>query len=102
VSRHIKVGAQATVSVGVRRCTVVTKPVHHRRNRFGPCAIVSFASLAAMPYQFCPLEHHQVLGDSRLGHARTASQCVDGLFAPPSQRVSRYARVGLLQTLLCN
>ena len=36
---------------------VEIEPVHHRRQRIGLCAIVSFASLAAMPYQLCPLQH---------------------------------------------
>ncbi|MGC1619165.1 MAG: hypothetical protein WA765_11820 [Candidatus Acidiferrum sp.] len=63
----------------------MTQPVHHRRPRIGLRAIVSFASLAAMSYQLCALQHRQVLGDRRLGHARKASQCVDGLFAPPGQ-----------------
>ena len=64
---------------------VVTQPVHHRRQGIGLRAIVCFASLAAMPYQLCPLQHRQVLGDSRLGDARIASQRVDGLFALPGQ-----------------
>ena len=38
-----------------------------------------------MTYQLGPLQHCQVLGDSRLGHARIASQRVDGLFALPGQ-----------------
>lgn len=61
------------------------QPVHHRRQRIGLCAILSFASLAAMTYQLCPLQHRQVFGDSRLGHASMASQCVDALFALPGQ-----------------
>src|SRR5208282_575874 len=64
---------------------VEIEPVHHRRQRIGPCAIVSFTSLAAMPNQLCPLQHREVLGDSRLRYARIASQCVDGLFALPGQ-----------------
>src|SRR5580704_14906306 len=38
-----------------------------------------------MPYQLRPLEYRQMFGDSRLGHARIASQCVNGLFALPAQ-----------------
>src|SRR5260370_22568375 len=38
---------RATVSVGVRGRTVVTQRVHHRRQRIGLRARVSFASLAA-------------------------------------------------------
>jgi hypothetical protein len=72
-TEHIRVKvyssrAQATVSVGVWGCTVVTQPVHHRRQRIGLRAIASFASLAAVPYQPCPLQHREVLGNSRLGH----------------------------------
>lgn len=61
------------------------QPIHYRRQCIGPRAIVRFASLAAMPYQPCPLQHRQMLGDGRLRYARIVSQCVDGQFALPSQ-----------------
>ena len=64
---------------------VEIEPVDHRRQRIGLCAIVGFASLTAMPYQLCPLQHGEMLGDSRLGYSRIAGQCVDGLFALPGQ-----------------
>jgi hypothetical protein len=74
-----------TVEPVAPECAVEIKPVHHRRQRIGLCAIVGFASLAAMPHQLCPLQHRQMLGDSRLRYARIASQCVDRLFALPGQ-----------------
>jgi len=61
------------------------EPVHYRRQRIGLRAIVSFSTLAPMPYQVCPLQHGEVLGDSGLRHARIVGQCVDGLFAMPGQ-----------------
>jgi len=64
---------------------VVIEPVHDGRECVGLRAIVRFASLAAMPYQLCPLEHREVLGNSRLRYARIVSQCMDGLFALPGQ-----------------
>jgi hypothetical protein len=85
-----------TVEAVAPEGAVEIEPVHHRRQRVGPCAIVSFASVAAMPYQLCSLQHREVLGDSRLGDARIASQCVDGLFALPGQHLEEgpASRVG--------
>ena len=38
-----------------------------------------------MPYQLRPLQHRQMLRDSRLRHARIASQRMNSLFALPRQ-----------------
>lgn len=71
------------------------EPVDQGRQRIGLGAIVGFASLAAMAYQFGPLEHGEVLGDSGLRYACVAGQCVHGLFAVAGQLLKDGATGGI-------
>ena len=57
------------------------EPVDHGGQCIGLGAVVSFASLAAMPYQPGVLEDGEMLGNGGLRYARVARQCVDGLLA---------------------
>ena len=76
-------------------CAVEMEPVDHGGQCIGLGAIVSFASLAAMPYQPGALEDGEVLGDSGLRYAGVARQCVDGLLAVAGELLKNGAAGGM-------
>lgn len=61
------------------------EPVDHGGQGIGLRVVVRFASVAAVAYQLCALEHGQMLGDRGLGDSGIASEGVDGLLAVASQ-----------------
>ena len=59
------------------------EPVDHGGEGLGVCAVVSFAALAAMPYEPGSLEHGEMFGDGGLRDARIECQGVDSQFSLP-------------------
>ena len=65
--------------------SVDAHPVDQGRQGLRLCAVVRLASLAAMPYQLCPLQHRQVLRNGRLRNAGVIGQDVHRLFPVAGQ-----------------